>query len=103
MPPSNVSHVWRNIRFLLRAVPLHSAEDGLAEDNTAGVARIEDTGRLFVRNLSFGATEADLSEAFGKYGELSEVHMVLDKCGPALQNSTLPEKVFLLVGGTFYS
>ena len=82
---------------------MHSAENGLAEDDTAAVARIEDTGRLFVRNLSFGATEADLLEAFGKYGELLEVHMVLDKCAPTLQNSNLPDKVFLLVGGTFYS
>ena len=42
---------------------------------------IEDTGRLFVRNLPYAATEADLAEAFGEHGELEEVHLVLDKCG----------------------
>lgn len=37
------------------------------------------TGRLFVRNLAYTATEADLSEAFGRYGDLEEVHLVLDR------------------------
>lgn len=42
-------------------------------------ASIEETARLFVRNLPYTATEADLAEAFGQHGELSEVHIVLDK------------------------
>ena len=42
--------------------------------------RIEDTGRLFVRNLAYGTTEEDLTEAFGEFGELAEVHLVVDKC-----------------------
>lgn len=36
---------------------------------------IEDTGRLFIRNLSYACTEQDLRNLFEKYGTLSEVHM----------------------------
>lgn len=42
-------------------------------------AQIQATGRLFVRNLCYGASEADLSEFFGGYGNLEEVHLVLDR------------------------
>ena len=42
-------------------------------------ASIEETARLFVRNLPYSATEAELAEAFGQHGPLSEVHIVLDK------------------------
>ncbi|EFH47437.1 hypothetical protein ARALYDRAFT_349841 [Arabidopsis lyrata subsp. lyrata] len=38
-----------------------------------------DTGRLFVRNLPYTATEEELTEHFSKFGEISEVHLVLDK------------------------
>ncbi|KAJ1911504.1 Multiple RNA-binding domain-containing protein 1 [Mycoemilia scoparia] len=37
--------------------------------------RIEETGRLFVRNLPYTATEEDLRAYFEPYGPLSEVHM----------------------------
>ncbi|XP_024381120.1 uncharacterized protein [Physcomitrium patens] len=40
---------------------------------------VSETGRLFVRNLPYTATEEELAELFGKFGELSEVHLVLDK------------------------
>ncbi|KAI9486704.1 MAG: hypothetical protein EXX96DRAFT_516924 [Benjaminiella poitrasii] len=40
---------------------------------------IADTGRLFVRNLSYSCTEQDLRELFEKYGTLSEVHMPIAK------------------------
>ncbi|KAH7293538.1 hypothetical protein KP509_28G030000 [Ceratopteris richardii] len=40
---------------------------------------IVETGRLFVRNLSYATREEDLCELFSKYGELSDVHLVLDK------------------------
>jgi multiple RNA-binding domain-containing protein 1 len=40
---------------------------------------IEQTGRLFVRNLSYGATEADLMELFSAHGVVDEAHLVLDK------------------------
>lgn len=38
-----------------------------------------ETGRLFVRNLPFTTSEEDLVELFSQYGEISEVHLVLDK------------------------
>ena len=44
-------------------------------------AAIEETARLFVRNLPYSATEADLAAAFEQHGELSEVHLVVDRCG----------------------
>ncbi|KAL1195109.1 Polyadenylate-binding protein 6 [Cardamine amara subsp. amara] len=37
------------------------------------------TGRLFVRNLPYTTTEEELMEHFSKFGEISEVHLVLDK------------------------
>ena len=43
------------------------------------VPGIEETARLFIRNLPYGATEADLAEAFREHGEVSEVHLVLDR------------------------
>ncbi|XP_064986006.1 multiple RNA-binding domain-containing protein 1-like [Musa acuminata AAA Group] len=38
-----------------------------------------ETGRLFVRNLPYTATEDDLAELFSQFGDLSEVHLVVDK------------------------
>lgn len=43
------------------------------QDKDAAIAQIEDTGRLFVRNLTYTCTEADLKELFSAYGPLSEV------------------------------
>jgi multiple RNA-binding domain-containing protein 1 len=40
---------------------------------------IAQTGRLFVRNLPYSATEDDLKTVFEKYGEVREAHIVLDK------------------------
>ncbi|XP_010491106.1 PREDICTED: multiple RNA-binding domain-containing protein 1-like [Camelina sativa] len=37
------------------------------------------TGRLFVRNLPYTTTEEELTEHFSKFGEISEVHLVLDR------------------------
>ncbi|CAO3643623.1 unnamed protein product [Mucor fragilis] len=48
--------------------PVHTKSDNPKE-------LIEDTGRLFVRNLSYACTEQDLRDLFEKYGSLSEVHM----------------------------
>ncbi|PRW58148.1 Multiple RNA-binding domain-containing 1 [Chlorella sorokiniana] len=42
-------------------------------------ASIADTGRLFVRNLPYTASEAELQELFEQYGSVSEVHLVLDR------------------------
>ncbi|KAH8761200.1 RNA recognition domain-containing protein [Diaporthe sp. PMI_573] len=39
------------------------------------------TGRLFVRNLPFKATEAELAKHFKKYGETEEVHIPVSSSG----------------------
>ena len=48
-----------------------STEDG--EDESIG-----ESGRLFVRNLSYSISEDDLTKLFEKYGPLTEVHLPLD-------------------------
>ncbi|KAG1142884.1 hypothetical protein G6F37_009079 [Rhizopus arrhizus] len=40
---------------------------------------IAETGRLFIRNLTYACTEDDLKEVFEKYGTLSEIHMPIAK------------------------
>jgi hypothetical protein len=39
----------------------------------------DDTGRLFVRNLPFSASEDDLYKLFKKHGDISEVHIPIDR------------------------
>ncbi|KAG2451283.1 hypothetical protein HYH02_003889 [Chlamydomonas schloesseri] len=64
----------------------HGPESGAgAGKESAGAGEQEpeegimDTGRLFVRNLAYTATEPDLSELFGGFGLLEQVHLVLDR------------------------
>ncbi|KAK8664519.1 hypothetical protein V6N13_084305 [Hibiscus sabdariffa] len=38
-----------------------------------------ESGRLFVRNLPYTATEDELTELFDKFGDVSQVHVVIDK------------------------
>ncbi|WOK94731.1 multiple RNA-binding domain-containing protein 1 [Canna indica] len=38
-----------------------------------------ESGRLFIRNLPYTATEDDLADLFSQFGDLSEVHLVVDK------------------------
>lgn len=40
---------------------------------------LEESGRLFVRNLNYTCTQEDLEEVFSRYGELTEVHFPIDK------------------------
>ncbi|KFY03877.1 hypothetical protein O988_01138 [Pseudogymnoascus sp. VKM F-3808] len=42
---------------------------------------IRESGRLFVRNLPYTATEDDLRVHFEKYGTLEEIHLPLDAAG----------------------
>lgn len=52
---------------------------GVSEGGGASVpGSAEPTSRLFVRNLPFTAIEEDLTELFGKYGQVTEMHMPLD-------------------------
>lgn len=55
-----------------------------------------DTGRLFIRNLPYTTTEDELMELFGQFGDISQVHLVVDKDtkrskGIAYVLYTLPE------------
>ncbi|XP_071715693.1 multiple RNA-binding domain-containing protein 1 [Rutidosis leptorrhynchoides] len=50
--------------------PLSSLED---EDD------VLQTGRLYVRNLPYTATEDDLREHFSQFGKVAQAHLVLDK------------------------
>lgn len=40
---------------------------------------LADTGRLFIRNLSYTITEEELEALFKKYGPLEEVHLSMDR------------------------
>ncbi|KDP32677.1 hypothetical protein JCGZ_13675 [Jatropha curcas] len=70
----------------------------LDPDNRSSNAKDEflEAGRLFVRNLPYTATEDELEEHFGKFGNVSQVHLVVDKDtkrskGIAYIHYTLPE------------
>ncbi|KAJ2162003.1 Multiple RNA-binding domain-containing protein 1 [Coemansia sp. RSA 552] len=45
----------------------------------SAITQIEETGRLFVRNLPYMATEDELRKVFEPFGPLSEVHMPISK------------------------
>jgi multiple RNA-binding domain-containing protein 1 len=40
---------------------------------------VEETGRIFINNLSYTTTEEELSDLFGKYGDISECHLSIDR------------------------
>ncbi|CAH8440134.1 unnamed protein product [Heterobilharzia americana] len=42
------------------------------------VSAILETGRLFVRNLSYNCTEQDLEKLFSPFGSLSDIHLAFD-------------------------
>lgn len=46
-------------------------------DNTI-IDKIYDTGRLFIRNILYSATEEDFRNLFSQYGSLEEVHLAID-------------------------
>ena len=64
-----------------KVVPTETDErrDFVGGDVEGDEETIADSGRLFLRNLSFTATEDDLTEAFEKFGPLTEVTIPLDK------------------------
>ncbi|KAI8568595.1 hypothetical protein RHMOL_Rhmol02G0213000 [Rhododendron molle] len=75
-------------------------EEGFSEDPEHEVVDTKkdvlETGRLFVRNLPYTATEDELEEHFRKLGNVSQVHLVIDKDtkrskGIAYVLYTLPE------------
>ncbi|GMF06583.1 unnamed protein product [Ambrosiozyma monospora] len=42
------------------------------------IQKISQTGRLFLRNILYSATEDDFKELFSPFGELEEVHVAVD-------------------------
>ncbi len=54
----------------------HGHNNDLVVDAEAAVRA---TSRLFLRNLGYGVTETDLLELGGKYGDVSHVHLVIDR------------------------
>ncbi|XP_068095834.1 probable RNA-binding protein 19 [Hyperolius riggenbachi] len=50
----------------------HQKDPELQED-------LSESGRLFVRNLPYSCTEADIEGLFSKYGTISEIHFPIDK------------------------
>ncbi|KAH6609313.1 hypothetical protein Trco_002659 [Trichoderma cornu-damae] len=65
-----------------RDAPGQAVDEG-AEATDAGdaIAAITRTSRLFVRNLPYTATEEDLHQEFGKFGNLQEVHLPTNAAG----------------------
>lgn len=64
--------------------PLEQSENQLTSSEKPsssedGAANVSKTGRLFIRNLPYAATEEELDELFSKYGNVSEVYVVVDK------------------------
>ncbi|KAI6711153.1 hypothetical protein JHW43_006296 [Diplocarpon mali] len=51
------------------------------EEPDPNLVAIKTTGRLFVRNLPYSATEDDLREHFAPFGTLDEVHLPVDAAG----------------------
>jgi multiple RNA-binding domain-containing protein 1 len=71
---------------------------------------VEETGRIFVRNLSYTAVEEDLRTEFEKFGPVTEVHLPVDRItrqskGFAFVSFLLPEhaaKAFEALDGTTF-
>lgn len=55
------------------------------EATLAETEPLEESGRLFVRNLNYTCAQEDLEKVFSQYGELTEVHFPIDK------NTSLPK------------
>jgi len=47
--------------------------------NAADMEALSETGRIFVRNLPYTATEEEVAELFEKFGKLSAVHILVDR------------------------
>lgn len=56
---------------------LEPVEEEISEEERA-LAKIKETGRLFLRNILYTATEEDFRNLFAPYGKLEEVHVAID-------------------------
>ncbi|EDK44746.1 multiple RNA-binding domain-containing protein 1 [Lodderomyces elongisporus NRRL YB-4239] len=57
-------------------VPVSKSVQKTEEEKT--LEKLQDTGRLFIRNILYEATEDDFRELFLPYGALEEVHIAID-------------------------
>src|SRR5262249_49792405 len=57
----------------------HDEKGNMEESGELGPEMIIETGRLFIRNLSYLCTEEDLTRLFESFGPLSEVHLSISK------------------------
>lgn len=55
----------------------YANQQKLSQEDTEAV--IADTGRLFIRNLSYSCTEQDIQDLFASYGPVAEIHLPIDK------------------------
>ncbi|KAI9761314.1 MAG: Dynein light chain [Chaenotheca gracillima] len=59
--------------------PTEPEETQVTDEN---LAQIQQSSRLFVRNLPYTATEEDLRQHFSNFGELEEAHVPVSASGP---------------------
>ncbi|EZF30418.1 hypothetical protein H109_02266 [Trichophyton interdigitale MR816] len=53
-------------------------EESVPEPPDANIESIRLTGRLFIRNLPYNASEDDLNAAFSRFGKIEETHVATD-------------------------
>lgn len=57
---------------------LEEPEEPQQSEEESAISRIQKTGRLFLRNILYTASEDDFTELFQPFGELDEVHIAVD-------------------------
>ncbi|KAJ6264425.1 nucleolin [Drechslerella dactyloides] len=76
---------WGGIDEDERMEDAPSPEEAVSEEpppkSEADIAvdKIAETGRLFIRNLTYSVTESELEELFSQFGDLDEVHLPIDQ------------------------
>ena len=56
-----------------------AAEPESKDVNAADMEALSETGRIFVRNLPYTATEEEVAELFEQFGKLTAVHILVDR------------------------
>ncbi|KAL6949098.1 Multiple RNA-binding domain-containing protein 1 [Hanseniaspora vineae] len=59
-------------------LPLEEEQEDQEDQEEKNLKLIRETGRLFLRNISYTASEKDFRQLFAPYGNLQEVHIALD-------------------------
>ncbi|CUM47934.1 uncharacterized protein AC631_05127 [Debaryomyces fabryi] len=61
-----------------KQIPEKQLDEPQQSPEEATIAKISETGRLFVRNILYTSTEQEFRELFEAYGPLVEVHVAID-------------------------